>query len=201
MPETLSKYGVPLGNGERKPILQPLSAYRFRVVDCPDEITANTEVVLINMVKKTITMDVRCTVLAESMIAALKFASSRMFTIELLDGTTVPLYGLSPMGLKLVDHQFKLDYKDSSYAVHHYEWSFESLETLVDEKTADRLNDMIPFKGGKPDPNFPTVQEAMDQLKGAVDTQNENIKKGLTGGRQLLNETDDDIGDPRTAGC
>ena len=161
-------------------LLQPLYKYRFRVARCPEEISLNMVNMTVDNVAKKIEMWVRVTVDPASMQAALDFGNYRNFLIDHLDGfTKKPYYSLSPTNLKLVHHTFELDYAKSDPVVHYYVWSFDHLDIYVAEGK-ESANQMPP----KVD-SFLTPQEAVDKLTSAP----------------ASSKHDDDIGDPRTAGC
>lgn len=178
---SLQNFSVPLGNGTRKHLMQPSYRYRFRVTGCPDEITTNMVNVIFDDIAKTISMWVRVTVEPASMQDALDFGSYKNFVVEHMDGVnTSGIYSVKPTNLKLIQHTFELDYADSRPVTHHYVWSYDTLDLYVPESKVPE-NQLPPAE-----PGFLTPEEVINKL---------------TIGAESVKAVDEDIGDPRTAGC
>ncbi len=128
---SLQMFGVPLTDGSRKGIFQPLVQYRFRVVDCADSITQNTSRITFDFAKKELDFVVRGTVLSSDMIDVMNFAArAGSLRIEALDGTDKGIiFGLAFHGLQVVSHKFAFDYASSEVANHEFKITYASMTT------------------------------------------------------------------------
>lgn len=185
---TLSKYGVPVGDPNRR-IIMPWAQHRFKVKTHAVSVTQNVTDVAIDYVAKTIKIKVRATVDPQHYLDALRFAD-RSFCIDAMDGTgDGHFFRLIPKGIRLQSHEFGLDYKTANYAVHDYTFTFEDMGVQAPEEKLEPTPPLIDDDG------FVTPAEAMRSYEERM----KDVKKGLTGDRQLLNEDDDHC--PRDAGC
>jgi hypothetical protein len=141
----------------RPGLIQPLMPHRFRVTDCPMNITQNVRFLTIDFMAKNITMAVSATVEPQSFQDLMQFSKSVFFTIEMLDGSADGvIYGLRPMGLKIREHKCELNYGATGVLNHHFMWEFSSVEL------------MVPNSGEKstaPTDNFMTPAEAIAQVQ------------------------------------
>lgn len=103
-------------------ILQPLTAFRFRVIFSGSETLLMTQQVMncsFNFVENEFRIKLRQPI-TKGMISTIdslcKGYSS--ITIDTLDGMNNPLFSICLTHCKLIDHSFKLDYSDASNAVH-----------------------------------------------------------------------------------
>lgn len=128
---SLQMFGVPLTDGSRKGIIQPLVQYRFRVVDCADSITQNTTSISFDFAKKELDFVIRATVLSSDMVDVMDFASrAGKLRIEALDGTDKGvIFGLVFHGLQVMSHKFAFDYASSEVANHEFKITYASMST------------------------------------------------------------------------
>lgn len=177
---TLKNFGVPLADGTKMPMLMPIYKYRFRVTHCPSFVTSNMVSVDFDMVNHKINMVVRVNVDPASFQDAMDFGRYGSFAIEMMDGgNDTSFYSLAPTQVKLVKHDFGLEYASSEPANHTYEWSYVDLDLYVPESKVPE--NQLPPKVDE----FLTPAEAMEKLTKAPVSAN----------------TDNDIGESRTAGC
>jgi hypothetical protein len=141
MKTTLQNFGVPLGDGKRGGILQPLPAWRFRVSpksvgkDHAHDFMAQVEDVFIDFVARIVKVKVRATVLAETFDAVLHVASlGNAPRVEAMDGGDDVLFTLDFGLTKLTRHDFALSYANPASAVHELEWSFKTVSVITPVK-------------------------------------------------------------------
>lgn len=129
MNDHLKNLGVPLGNSTRGGILAPLSAYRFRVmVPELEYITPQVNSVVFDFVTKTIKIEVRQAQITDSFNDAIAFASCKKFTIDAMNGGDVPVFTITPTGIKPLSHVFRLNYGSANEAaVHEFTFTYWSL--------------------------------------------------------------------------
>lgn len=172
---TLKNFGVPQGDGSRSGIIMPWYSFRFRVMTRALGVMQNVEDVAVDFVAKTVKINVRSTVDPEHFVDALRFQSFRLDCMD--GGNDKPIYSLLPQGLKLVGHNFDLAYSNSKPAMHRYVFSFEDMGVEMPQiVVAEEVQKPAPTID---DDGFMTPAEALRSLE---------EKKGLTNGRQLLNE-------------
>ena len=180
------KFGIPVST---KPgLLMPWYSYRFKVASRFPGVTQNVEDVSIDFKNNTVKISVRATVDPEHYLDAIRFGSYGSFKLDCMTGGDDNHFSLIPRGLKLTSHDFGLDYAVSKPAHHQYTFTFEDMGVQAPEAK------MTPAPLPIDDDGFMTPAEALKSL-----AEKEAEKKGLTGGRQLLNEDDDHC--PRDAGC
>lgn len=189
---TTQNYGIPISNS--KPgIVMPWKAFRFRIWGCPEGVTTNSQNVDIDFANCKIKLNVRATILPQDFLDVMRFSSLCNFEIDAMDGGNDGVFfSLVPTALKLLSHTMSLDYGVSTPAMHVFEFSFHDIavrtrEVKVEEPVAPAPKVKIDDDG------FVTPEDA---LKAYVE-QNSRIVKGLTNGRQLLNEVPTD---PKKAG-
>jgi len=166
------KFGVPMEDGTRGQITMPWYSYRFRVASRSEGVTLNVENVSVDFVAKTVQINARATINPEHFLDAMRFNS---FRLDCMDAAKdKPVFSIIPQGLKLTGHSFDLAYAASQSAMHLYTFAFEDMGVQAPEPTIAVVAAPVVDDDG-----FMTPAEALKSLE---------EKKGLTGGRQLLNE-------------
>lgn len=139
------------------PLMLPISAHRFRVSNCPSQITQNTVDVTIDFVESTVAITTRLTVEPESFRHAQLFARTSRFTVDFMDGgKDGAFYGLDFAGVELVEHELKLDYAVSGWAPCNFVFKYRDIGILVPQVDDD--DGMIRTEG------FLTPAEAVEKL-------------------------------------
>lgn len=140
-------------------ILQPLATHQFKVdAKGLDTVTDNAEKVQFDFVNKTITIGVRQTLDPVALHEAIEFGSG-LFDIETgPQGDTA--FGIRPINCHLISHTLNLSYAEKvSAAMHVYVFGYDALITGSPEAEETKP---LPR-----DPQFPTPQEVIEQLKKA----------------------------------
>ena len=170
----ISEHGVPLELDPNKPrLILPVAQHRFQLKQCSEQITQNVMNAKFNFADKTLTVNVRITVDPASFDAAMTLAEQKTFAVDLMTGGTDRYYRVQPENLKLVEHNLSFDYSVSAPAFHQYKWTYTNITVVPNEalKAPEPIQQVD-------DDGFVTPAEALDSY----------MKKGLTNGRQLLNE-------------
>lgn len=139
------------------PMMLPISAHRFRVSNCPSQITQNTVDVTIDFVEETVAITTRLTVEPESFRHAQQFARTHRFTVDFMDGgKDGAFYGLDFAGVELIEHELKLDYANGGWAPCNFTFKYRDIGILVPQKDED--DGMLRTEG------FLTPSEAVEKL-------------------------------------
>jgi len=115
-------------------ILQPLTAYRFRVIFSNPETLLMTQQVKncsFNFVKNEFRIQLRQPItkgMIDTVNSLCKGYSS--ITVDALSGTNNPLFSIYLSGCKFIDHSFKLDYSDADIAVHDLIFKYAFLKEI-----------------------------------------------------------------------
>lgn len=115
-------------------ILQPLMAYRFRVVFSDEETSLLSQQIMncsFNFVEHEVRIQLRQTITKGmiSMIDSLcKGYSSIM--VDTLDEKSNHLFSMRLTHCNLIDHSFKLDYSDSDVAIHNLVFKYALLQEM-----------------------------------------------------------------------
>jgi hypothetical protein len=133
--DLLAEFGVPRKSPTLSGLLMPLSAHRFRVVptnnmdsDLYGLFTQQVESAKIDIVKKTLTIRVRATVVAKTMVAAMAVSKSGSCpSIDALDGGGDPVFSLNFNHETLKRHDLDFDYADGACLTHIMVWSFGTM--------------------------------------------------------------------------
>lgn len=140
------------------PILMPLQSHRYRIGNCPPQITENAVNVILDFVEQTVRIETRLTVDPESFRAAMQFARTKGFILEFLDGSRDGAhYGLDFSGAELIEHEMKFDYAVGTWAPNVYVFKYQDIGILVPEKAEEAF---IPTDG------FLTPAEAVAKVQG-----------------------------------
>lgn len=153
------------GKENHMPLVQPLSAFRFRL-NCGgalQKVTENTEYVKFDLANRQVTIRVRATVEADAFDQAMRFARILVFTVEAMHYSDVA-FSLRPLGHKLISHTFDLEYAATGCAGHDYVFSYDTLDIGEPIKDEGEPNEALPS-----DPNFPSVAEVAERFNFSED--------------------------------
>lgn len=115
-------------------ILQPLTAYRFRVIFSKPETLLMTQQVMncsFNFVEKEFRIKLRQPI-TKGMIGTVDSLCNghSSITVDTLNGINDPLFSIYLSHCKCIDHSFKLDYSDASIAVHDLVFKYAFLKEI-----------------------------------------------------------------------
>lgn len=163
MSETLSKFGVPLGNnGQRFGILQPQQAYRFRIIPLTQGIgtmfTSNIDKVDVNMKDRKFVIKVRQPILVEFLYELEKVLHCTEFRLDFMDGGCDGIHSaMQFQRCKLLNSHFSVDYSNNGYIAHILEFQYNDFLILT-----PNTEDVKPTPKAEGDL---TPQEAIEQLE------------------------------------
>lgn len=115
-------------------ILQPLTAYRFRVIFSNPETLLVTQQVMncsFNFVQNEFRIKLRQPI-TKGLISTVDSLCNgySSITVDTLDGTSDPLFSIHLTHCKLIDHSFKFDYRDANIAVHDLVFKYSLLKEI-----------------------------------------------------------------------
>jgi len=115
-------------------ILQPLTAFRFRVIFSKPETLLMTQQVKncsFNFVENEFRIQLRQPI-TKGMISTVNSLCNgySSITVDTMSGTNYPLFSIYLSHCKCIDHSFKLDYSDASIAVHDLVFKYELLKEI-----------------------------------------------------------------------
>jgi len=115
-------------------ILQPLTAFRFRVIFSSQETLLMTQQVKncsFNFVENEFRIQLRQPI-TKGMIATVNSLCKgySSITVDTMSGTNYPLFSIYLSLCKCIDHSFKLDYSDANIAVHDLVFKYSFLKEI-----------------------------------------------------------------------
>ena len=115
-------------------ILQPLAAFRFRVIFSNTETLLMTQQVMncsFNFVENEFRIKLRQPI-TKGMISSINSLCRgySSITVDTLNGTNDPLFSIYLSQCKCIDHSFKLDYGDANIAVHDLVFKYLFLKEI-----------------------------------------------------------------------
>lgn len=115
-------------------ILQPLTAYRFRVIFSHPETLLMTQQIMncsFNFVEKEFRIKLRQPI-TKGMIATVNSLSKgySSITVDTFDGPGNSLFSIHLSHCKCIDHSFKLDYGSPDIAVHNLVFKYSFLQEI-----------------------------------------------------------------------
>lgn len=115
-------------------ILQPLTAYRFRVIFSNPKTLLMTQQVMncsFNFVENEFRIKLRQPI-TKGMISSINSLCNgySSITVDTLNGTNDPLFSIYLSQCKFISHSFKLDYSDANIAVHDLVFKYSFLKEI-----------------------------------------------------------------------
>ena len=133
---TLKNYGVPLPKADRPGLLQPMVAYRFRVLplnvggENSQIFCQQVQLCKLDLAKKTLTIDVRQTINREGFDAVgAVVGSCKSIVVDYLNSQSDVNFSVV-LAVESINHELVMDYGLSANLMHRLVVTFSEYETM-----------------------------------------------------------------------